>query len=233
MPFAKDRAGNIWETDAQNRPIRLARQAPPQQPPADPAFQYKGQQAALDVEGKRADIQNDAARIQLERERLRIAQQAAGNAARAAQRADQVSERDRNARLGTLNALNNQLRTTWNLYSQGPGATKGLAGLADYLPTPGNKRFDSAGAGLAEIGLNAFRTPGVGSQSDKELKAFVEANRPSSGDYDEQIEQKLQNLENRLGEAYRAYGVQYKPYRPKRTPPPRKQPSAKFLGWEK
>lgn len=222
--------------DGAIRPIAPAGGAAPQ-PPADPTFPYKGEGAALDNASKRADMQNDAQRIAIERQRLALAQQAAGNAASAAQRANQISERDRQARVTPLNALNNQIRRVWDLYQQGPGATKGIRGAMDYLPTPGNRAFDTAGAGLAEIGLNAFRTPGVGSQSDKELKAFVEANRPSASDYDEQIREKLSNLENRLGEAYKGYGVPYKPYRPgaprSAQGAPRKQPQARFLGWEK
>lgn len=222
--------------DGQIRPVGPAGGGSAQ-PPADPTFQYKGEGAALDNASKRANIANDAQRIALERQRVALAQQAAGSAQSAAQRAAQIAERDRNAKIAPLNALNNQLHRTWDLYAKGPGATKGLSGLADYLPgalSEENGRFNTAGAGLAEIGLNAFRTPGVGSQSDKELKAFVEANRPSASDRDGQIEEKLGNLENRLREQYRAYGVPYQPYRPgQRAAPPRKQATARFLGWEK
>lgn len=112
-------------------------------------------------------------------------------------------------RLDRLNAAAAQLRRVQSLYQSGVGKTKGVFGALDYLPTPGNKQFDTAGAGLAEAGLAAFRVPGVGSQSDRELKAFVEANRPSSSDYDAQIEEKLRNLDTRLGQAYSGAGVPY------------------------
>lgn len=159
--------------------------------------------------------QNDAARIAI----ARAAQQRADQAAKAAQAAQalaqqQVQQQNR-ARRAPLDALNNQLRTTWDLYAKGPGATKGISGLMDFVPGGVNSAFDAAAASLAEIGQNAFRTPGIGSQSDKELAAFVAANRPSSSDWDAAAVQKLKNLENRLANQYKAYGIPYRPYRPK------------------
>lgn len=203
MGWYKDASGKpVWQDDgARGIPIGMQ----------DPTMPYKAQGAALDNQGKAANIQNDAARIALERQRLELAKQAAANAAAASARAGQISEREKNTRLGNLRALENQIGRVRELYNQGPGATKGVSSVMDYLPTPGNKQFDAAGASLGEIGLSAFRVPGVGSQSDAELRAFVEANRPSASDYDTQITEKLRNLENRLGEAYKAYGVQYKP----------------------
>lgn len=112
-------------------------------------------------------------------------------------------------RIDRLNAAAAQLRRVQSLYNTGVGKTKGVFGALDYLPTPANKQFDTAGAGLAEAGLAAFRIPGVGSQSDRELQAFVEANKPSSSDYDAQIEEKLRNLDSRLGQAYAGAGVPY------------------------
>lgn len=120
------------------------------------------------------------------------------------------------ARIAQLNSLKNQLRTTWDSFAQGPGATHGLSGLSDYNPFNGkNAAFDAASASLADIGQNAFRTPGIGSQSDKELAAFVQANRPESSAMDDANVQRFSNLENRLGEAYKALGIPYTPYRPK------------------
>lgn len=128
-------------------------------------------------------------------------------------------------RLATLGALRNQIATVADMYRKGPGATKGLGGLYDYLPTPSNKAFDSAGAGLGELGLAAFRVPGVGAQSDAELRAFVDANRPSSSDYDASIEQKLSNLQNRLAASYQAMGKKYQPVQIGAAQPKTKQQS--------
>lgn len=127
-----------------------------------------------------------------------------GGAATAANPKDQQ-------RLANLEALRAQIGRVAELYSKGPGATQGPSGLMDYLPTPGNRAFDSAGAGLGEVGLAAFRVPGVGSQSDAELKAFIQANRPSASDYDSQIEEKIGNLQRRLQTTYQSMGRPYKP----------------------
>lgn len=123
------------------------------------------------------------------------------------------------AKLGQLRALQSQIERVQQLYKTGPGATKGLSGLLDYLPSPANKQFDAAGAGLGEMGLAAFRVPGSGSQSDAELRAFVEANRPSSSDYDVQIQEKLRNLQNRIRQTYGALGA--KPQAPPKGKKPR------------
>lgn len=193
------------------------------QPPANPTLPLQAPKMQADIGNTQAntqrtlaEIQNDRERIAIDRQRAQAAMQAQARAGEAAQRAAEIAEREKNARLSKLNSLNNQLRTTWDLYQKGPGATKGMAGAMDYLPTPQNKDFDASGASLGEIGLSAFRTPGVGSQSDAELRAFVQANRPSASDYDLEITRKLKNLENRLGEEYKAYGKKYTPYRPRK-----------------
>lgn len=205
----------------------------------DPAMPYKADGAALDNAGKRADIRNDAERIALERQRLILAQQAEARAAQAALAAQDAERRQREQKSSPLTALEAQIARVRDLYNKGPGATKGLGGALDYLPTPGNQQFDAAGAALGEIGLSAFRTPGVGSQSDAELRAFVQANRPYASDYDATIEEKLRNLETRLGAARKAQGMTPPPrragttwYGTPRNAPRKPAGGAKFLGFE-
>lgn len=113
-------------------------------------------------------------------------------------------------KLANLRAAQSQIDRLRLLYKQGPGKTSGFSGVLDYLPSNANKRFNTAGAGLGEVGLAAFRVPGVGSQSDAELRAFIDANRPSAGDFDAEIQEKLNNLQNRLNQTYSAYGIQRK-----------------------
>lgn len=186
----------------------------------DPTMPYRAQGAALDNQGKAANIQNDAARIALERQRLELARQAAARAAEASAAAQRISKQQTDGKVSQLRALENQIARTRGLFTKGPGSTKPWTpeALLDYLPTETNKRLDTAGAGLSEVGFAAFRVPGAGSQSDAELRQFLEANRPSVSDNDVVIDEKLRNLENRLGEAYKPYGRQYKPAKA----PPRK-----------
>ena len=107
----------------------------------------------------------------------------------------------------SLKSMEQQIERVQALYRKGPGWTKGISSLLDYMPTPSNQAFDAAGAGLGEIGLAAFRVPGSGSQSDNELKAFLAANRPFASDIDEKQQEKLRNLSTRLTQTYKAYGL--------------------------
>lgn len=111
------------------------------------------------------------------------------------------------SRLGTLRALETQIGRVRELYKAGPGSTKGIAGLSDYLGTPGNSQFDTAGAALGEIGNAAFKVPGQGSQSDADAARFVAANVPRASDYDTAIEEKIRALETRLQSTYQQLGV--------------------------
>lgn len=113
-----------------------------------------------------------------------------------------------------LDALSRQWQDVRGQYDQN-FAGRGISSLAEYLPLPRNSQFNSAAAGLSEQALSAFRTPGVGSQSDKELEAFVRANQPSNADSDEAIVQKLKNIENRMVTQRRMLGM------PDRAPPMR------------
>lgn len=111
-------------------------------------------------------------------------------------------------KLANIRTVQRQIDRLSDLYKKGPGKTKGFAGVLDYLPTNANAAFDTAGAGLGEVGLAAFRVPGIGSQSDAELRAFIDANRPSASDRDSAILEKLNNLQTRLDQTYSAYGIQ-------------------------
>ncbi len=176
--------------------------------PANTMRPLQEQGAALGNQRTQQQIQSEQQLLPLRRqllaEQLRAAKAAADKAA--------VPKADPKAsgRLANLKALEAQIGRVGQLYQEGPGATSGLSGLMDYLPTNQNKQFDAAGAGLGEMGLAAFRVPGVGSQSDAELRAFVEANRPSSSDRDPAIEEKLRNLQTRLGANYQSMGIPYK-----------------------
>lgn len=204
---------------------------------AAPQAPYQAPQAAADLEGKRASTAKTIQDMQLDPRRLAIAERNAAIEAEKLDQARQQSQRERALARAPLDALNDQLRRTWDLYSKGPGATPAwsASSLADFNPySDANSRFNAAAAGIGEMGRGAFRVPGQGSQSDKELQAFIEANQPSASDTDAKIREKLGNLERRLGAQYRALGVDYKPYRPgtkPKGPPvtanaPRKAPAA-------
>jgi len=87
------------------------------------------------------------------------------------------------------------------------GWPNGIVGRVPDMLRPENVQFESAGAGMADIGNAAFRIPGMGAQSDADAARFVAANTPLPTDSDLQIEEKLHNLEVRLNETYRAMGM--------------------------
>ena len=113
----------------------------------------------------------------------------------------QAEDRDRVSRLNQLIA---QINRVQELYEAGPGSTKGLAGLQDYLPLDRNEAFDTAGASLAQQGLAAFRVPGTGTISDRDAEMFDRANLPSASLRDVKIEEQLRGMRSRVEEEMRA-----------------------------
>lgn len=179
----------------------------------DLSNQRTAQQISIDAvmlpaELAKARAQAATAKAEIEKTRIE-AQRLKAEQARGGLTADQASaQRDK---LTALRALEKQIRTVGDLYRKGPGATSGLSGLLDYLPLEANKAFDTASAGIGDVAFNAFRTPGAGAQSDAELRARLAATQPSSRDYNQEVEQKIGYLQNRLAEEYRARGMSYKP----------------------
>lgn len=178
-----------------------------QGPPADPTFPLQ----APRVQSQIANTQTSTARTQQQMRRddallpaeikLKNAQ---ADAAVASARKSSGLDPQKRANIDATQAQIDRLR---RLYKAGPGRTKGFSSVLDYLPTDANAKLDTAGAGLGDVAFAAFRTPGAGSQSDAELRAFIDANRPSASDRDVMIEEKLNNLQNRLSKTYGAYGV--------------------------
>lgn len=113
------------------------------------------------------------------------------------------------AKAANLESLTKQINRVQSLFnsSQDKNTIPLLGSLTEYLPTQANAQFDSAGAGLAEQGLAAFRVPGVGSQSDTELRQFIEANKPSSWSMDSANKERLRTLRNRVDETRKSLGL--------------------------
>lgn len=187
-----------WEKYQRGGPTVLP--APPKQQYEVPRIQGQIDNTATNTARTRQQMHRDNALLPADI-RLKNAQ-----ANKAEAEAAQSSGLDKQ-KLANIRAAQSQVDRLRALYKKGPGRTKGFSSILDYIPTDDNSRFDTAGAGLGEVGLAAFRVPGVGSQSDTELRAFIDANRPSSWDRDAEIEEKLNNLQNRLNETYAAYGM--------------------------
>lgn len=112
------------------------------------------------------------------------------------------------AKVATLNSIVEQINRVQDLYNSGikDENLTNLFGLADSIG-PEAGRFDSAGQGMADQGLAAFRTPGQGAQSDMEAKQFAQANTPQSGNWDASIEEKMANLRRRVDANRAAMGL--------------------------
>lgn len=102
------------------------------------------------------------------------------------------------ARIAKLNSLIDQINRTQQLYEAGPGETEGVKGIADYLPTDANVKFDTSGAQLSEKGLAAFRIPGSGTMTDRDAAMFERANMPTASTRDAGIEEQLRGIRSRV-----------------------------------
>lgn len=219
--MARDEAGNVWELDASGQPTRLVEQAGASQAPQpytigtpDPAAAYEAPKAAVDLEAARARAAREAIQFAERNKPTLPAGYMMGPNGQAVRVPGLPAEKDDNAkdnrekagRVGKLQALAAQIRRVRQLYDANIAPTSGLGGIADYLPSEANRQFDTAGAGLAEQGLAAFRVPGVGAQSDTELRQFTQANKPQASDYDISIEEKLRQLQMRTDSELQGLG---------------------------
>lgn len=212
MPQARDEAGNIWETDAQGNPIALVQAAGaagqvmrlPQSPEQAAKDARQAQQDAVNAQDKAADnaradrsleLQEEMASLNAEVKRIQIEKARGGG--------NTAANRDRVSR---LNQLVRQINRVQTLYDDNIGTTKGITGLADYLPTNENARFDAAGAALSQQGLAAFRVPGTGTISDRDAIMFDRANLPTAATRDAAIEEQLLGLRSRVEEELSSLG---------------------------
>lgn len=111
-------------------------------------------------------------------------------------------------RSATLDSVVGQINRVEELYRSGIRDER-LTNLFGALDNFGSDAaaFNSAGQGLADQGLAAFRVPGQGSQSDYEAKQFAMANTPQAGDYDAAIEEKLRTIRARVDANRAALGM--------------------------
>ncbi len=160
------------------------------------ASNYAPATSAAELEIRRAEAANAVALANAK------TQEAVANAAKAeAEVAKLREEQDKtDPKSGAFRALQEQIDRVTELYNQNlqgglPNAVNNV--IPDFMQ-PDLQAFDSASQGLINPFMAAFRIPGVGSQSDTELKQFLTANTPAQGDSDARIEEKLRNIQTRL-----------------------------------
>ncbi len=91
--------------------------------------------------------------------------------------------------------------------------------LMEFLPwTDKAKSFNAAAKGITLLGRQAFRVPGSGADSDRELQTLLDAVQPSAGEFDAANVQKFRQLRRMVGDMEREYapiaGVPVQPVPP-------------------
>lgn len=146
MGEAVDRAGNVWETDAQGKPVRFLRKMGPSGPPRDPTFDYKGLKAKADLGKTQAEIDAirqqtivDDRKVNLDERKFNYE---VNQAARPKPGEKQMQEAVK--AWAAANQVDAILPDIEAAFKAGPGATTGARGMRDFLWTPENQAFDKA-----------------------------------------------------------------------------------------
>ena len=82
-----------------------------------------------------------------------------------------------------------------NLYKDGPGATKGVAGIQDYLPLTANQRFDAAGNAMRGQIASAMGFTASQNNTEKESQRNVGPYIPQSSDRDATAQDKFARIQ--------------------------------------
>jgi hypothetical protein len=107
---------------------------------------------------------------------------------------------DMNTAVDAINLLTKQFNE--NLAGQGL-----IKSTLEYFPTQAKGAINSTAAGLADVGLALFKIPGMGSQSDADALRFVQANQPSTTDFDLTFLGKVYNLRRRIDAKVQSMGL--------------------------
>jgi hypothetical protein len=102
---------------------------------------------------------------------------------------------------GALDSLVNQIKETQRLFREGPGQTKGIAGIKDLLPgslVNTNGQFDVAASQLEDQAATAFKVPGMGAQSDADAARIARSSKPDRFNSDAANEQLFKGLRARV-----------------------------------
>ncbi len=151
-----------------------------------------GEAAKTPYEVEQARLQNENIRLQMQLDRQR------------GEREDKKANEEKgkpDPAADARRALQEQIDRVNLLHGDGikGGAPNWIMGRIPDAWNDANARFNAASQGLTNPFMAAFRTPGVGSQSDTELKQFMAANTPDASDSDAKIEEKVRNLQTRMG----------------------------------
>ncbi|RYE77292.1 MAG: hypothetical protein EOO80_11080, partial [Oxalobacteraceae bacterium] len=108
---------------------------------------------------------------------------------------------------GSLDAIVSQINDYSKRYGATAGATSGIGGIADYLPSQDKSALDASGDLLEEIATSAFKVPGMGGQSDADAARLARAYKPSRYSLDSGTRATLDGLRRRVDFARDASGL--------------------------
>lgn len=114
-------------------------------------------------------------------------------------------------KLGTLDAIENQLNNVEALFEPLKGSWSAGGGGQGALPTENGKKFDAAVAQLSPLMRQLTRVPGEGAVSDYETKLLENASL-NRGDYESTTAEKLKNARQLLGEMRKAHSMSLDTY---------------------
>lgn len=228
MPQARDEAGNVWEVDAQGNPIRLLQSAQGRGSvmslPRSPEQQAQAAATQAGTQGKEIDNRISQATAG-------AAISKAGSDAVSAQRSaataglpegfmwapdgkssipipgytrQGLSPEVRQKALAqweSASTLDNVIKQLEQLYAEGPGKTKGIGAVKDYLPTTENQRFDRAANAARGIVRNALGLTGGEANTAAEAQMNLGAYIPQSSDRDQTILDSIDRLKTLANQA--------------------------------
>lgn len=216
MPQMQDDAGNIWEVDAQGNPIGLVRAAGAQQQGAitigtpDP---YQLPQAGADLNKTGVDINRVVTTTQIDRAKApgEIAKTSAeGSIAQGKVEtgAGVIGESERAkalAQIAGARSLGGNIRDIQAQYDAGPGSTKRIRALYDYVPdmfSPTNQAFDTAAESVRGNVKSALGLTGGENNSLGEQRLNMGSYVANTSDFDGTIEDKIARLKKLQNNAF-------------------------------
>lgn len=219
MGQGRDQAGNIWELDANNNPVRLLQKAPSAATEAIASNPIKQQGAVLDNQQTSAQtaatlagIKAQREQIALERAKFEAAQREKGftpdgnggwvrdpkwQPPKPASGRPEITAPQFGDALAQFNAgsyLRNQQILLSQKFKNGPGGTTGLTGLLDYLPTQSNSDFNTTANRLRAWAKQGTGTTGGENNSVAEMKMNLGSYIPNSWEYDKTNESTLASI---------------------------------------
>lgn len=169
-----------------------------------PSVQVRGPDPTKALQTQKLQAELDPTLIQAQRDAaVANAQKAQAEASKAATDAAQGkgdSSGSATVRKDAINAFNATVQLDELIsglearFKEGPGATKGVFGLQDYLPTVSNQRFDEAGNAVRGPAITALGFTASQSNTPAEVAQNIGPYIPKAGDYDQVILDKIARL---------------------------------------